>query len=93
MKVCNELDVWDFIKEFKEAGRGDSFSQEGFEALYNYIEGLEKDLGYNPYSFSGGLDVIAIDCDFDELPLKDLEGYRYDEIAELSNGNLLVRMY
>jgi hypothetical protein len=93
MKVYNELTLEEFIKEFEGAGRGGSFSQEGFEALFDYIEGLERDLGYNPYSFSDGLDVIAIDCDIDEMSLDDLDGYEYDEIAKLGNGNLLVRMY
>ena len=92
MRIEQDLTLEGFIQEFTEAGMGNSFSQEGFEALYDYIESLEEAFGYNPYSFSGGLDIIAIDCDFDEMSLEDLEGYSYDEIAKLSNGNLLVRM-
>lgn len=46
---------------FKECGRENHFSYEGFQALYNYLDQYSDDIGED---FK--VDVIAICCDFTE---------------------------
>lgn len=51
------LDLNDFINAFADYGRGKSFSRNGFEALFDMLEGIDPDYE---------LDVIALDCYFVE---------------------------
>ena len=60
----------DFLKEFEEFGRQDSFSYEGKKALYNYLNDLGDDIG-QPIEF----DVIGLCGDFTE----------YDSLEEFNN--------
>lgn len=46
---------------FNECGRGDHFSYEGYNALYDYLDQLSDDIGED---FK--IDVIALCCDFTE---------------------------
>ena len=46
---------------FKECGRENHFSPEGFDALYDYLYDYSEDVGEN-----FNIDVIAICCDFTE---------------------------
>ncbi len=65
----------DFLKEFKEYGRGDSFSYEGKKALFEYLNELGDDIG-EPIE----LDIIGICCEFSEFKnLKEFNNYyNYD---------------
>ncbi len=51
----------DFVQAFANFGRANSFSREGFKALYEWIEEYDLAAGRDPE-----LDVVAIDCDFME---------------------------
>ena len=51
-----------------EKQRPDNFTYDGLEALFNYFEDLEDDIGEEIE-----LDVIAICCDYSELTLADLK--------------------
>lgn len=59
----------DFIRAFDECGRGNNFSFEAREALYEYLEDLSESLGEDIE-----LDVIGICCDFSEIT--------FDEVLE-----------
>ena len=71
-----------FIQAFQDCGRGNSFSYDGFVALFDYLNEFED--------FE--LDVIAIECQYVEVEREEYERY-YDGctiIQELDNGSLLV---
>jgi len=57
----------ELANEFKDYGRGDQFSREAFEALFQLLDECYDDAG------SYKLDVIGLCCDFME----------YDDIAEV----------
>lgn len=59
----------DFIQAFEACGRGNNFSIEAREAIYEYLEALSEDTG-EPIE----LDVIAICCEFSEIT--------FDEVLE-----------
>jgi hypothetical protein len=50
---------WDFMEAFKSAGRGEQFSRDGLEALFEELEAQDEEME---------LDVIAICCDYCEYP-------------------------
>ena len=50
-----------FIDAFYDYGRGNNFSREGLEQLFEFLEELEESTGEEME-----LDVIAICCDFTE---------------------------
>ena len=58
---------YEFKKEFEEMGRGNQFSDAGFETLFNLITELEDAAGED-YE----LDVIALCCQFVELNKQEL---------------------
>ena len=59
MKTTVYLD--DFRAAFNRAGRGDQFSYEGLELIYDYIDEYERDSGEEIE-----LDVIGICCEWSE---------------------------
>jgi hypothetical protein len=71
-----------FIREFENCGRGNSFSYDGFVALFDYLE------QYDDFE----LDVIAIDCQYVEVDQEEYDK-NYDGctiIQKLDNDMLLV---
>lgn len=64
-----------FRDQFIDSGRGDSFSYQGFEALFDYLDELSDDLGENIE-----LDPVAICCDYSECNLDDLK-QEYDYLV------------
>lgn len=67
---------------FEYFGRGDSFSNEGFDALFDY---LEETLGED-YE----LDVIAIDSEITEYTLDSLWNDFNNELKEFAEDNGLT---
>lgn len=63
------INKYDFRQAFANAGRGEQFSYEALELLFDYFEQLEQDTGEEIE-----LDVISICCDYAEGTV--------DEIAE-----------
>lgn len=61
----------DFIREFEECGRGNQFSMEALENLFEF---------YDNDDFETELDVIAICCDWVEY--ETLEDYAEDYMNE-----------
>lgn len=68
------VDFPDFREAFRTYGRADSYTREGLELLFYYLEELESDTGTEME-----LDVIAICCDYDENHWEDVAAnYRVD---------------
>lgn len=66
--------VSQFIEAFRLAGRGDQFSYEGLEVLFDYLEQLSEDTG-EPIE----LDVVGLCCDYYESSIEELiEQYSID---------------
>jgi hypothetical protein len=61
------VDFYDFREAFRNYGRADSYSREGLEMLFNYLEDLEQDMGQELE-----LDVIALCCDYNEEHWEDI---------------------
>ena len=55
------INLTDFTQAFEDMGRGDQFSYDALQEIFDYFEELESDLGEEME-----LDVIAICCDFTE---------------------------
>ena len=66
--------VYQFREAFRLAGRGDQFSYEGLEVLFDYLDNLSEDTG-EPIE----LDVIALCCEYYESSIEELiEQYNID---------------
>jgi predicted ArsR family transcriptional regulator len=64
----------DFRAAFNRAGRGDQFSYEGLELIYDYLDEYERDSGKEIE-----LDVIALCCEWSEsTPAEIIEQYDTD---------------
>ncbi|MDY0300272.1 MAG: hypothetical protein RBQ99_01670 [Trichlorobacter sp.] len=57
-----EVGFHQFAEMFKAMGRGDNFSYQGLEALYNHLDSLSDDIG-EPIE----LDVIGLCCEYSEV--------------------------
>jgi hypothetical protein len=86
IKVTREIqDGNDLRREFQDMNRGNSFSEEGFDALFQLINDI------SPEDFE--LDVIALDCDFAEDSLENvLKNYNLESFEELSDNTLAVML-
>ena len=98
--IVKTFDLYDFRREFERYDRGDRFSDEAMEELFNYYD----DLG-EPYE----LDVIEICCNWIEyenleeyakeyMNESDFEGMDDDEkeetiIDNLNNNTYFTRFY
>lgn len=74
-----------FIEEFKRCGRGEQFSREGLEALFDYLENLSEECNEDI-----DLDVISLCCSYTETTLaqfkKENSGYEsLDEIRDCTS--------
>ena len=88
----------DFREAFKTMGRNDSFSYEGFGALYDYLTDMEDDTGEDME-----LDVIGICCDFSEhdnaracvkdLGYDDFDGDNEEDAINYLNENTTVIVF
>lgn len=84
------VNIYTFREAFNRLGRGDNFSYDGLELLFNYLEELEH--CEEQYE----LDVIALCCDFAESSPEDIardysldvEGLSEDEIIEAAREYL-----
>lgn len=60
------ITLYDFRAAFK-ALRPENFSYDGLEVLFEYLESIEEGTGEEIE-----LDVIALCCDFSEIPLSEI---------------------
>ena len=75
MAIVQSIDsVYQFREAFRLAGRGDQFSYEGLEVLFDYLDNLSEDTGETVE-----LDVVALCCDYSEDTFEDIAAnYRID---------------
>jgi hypothetical protein len=79
------ISLYDFRDAFQRMGRGNQFSYDGLEILFDYFEQIEEDMGEEI-----DFDVIAICCEYVEEDPKDtaksydldINGLDDDEISE-----------
>ena len=72
--IVNTIDQCLFRQTFHNYGRGDQFSYEGLNALFDYLEELSEDTGANIE-----LDVIALCCEFTEYEdLEEIKGVYFN---------------
>lgn len=57
--------VYQFREAFHSAGRGDQFSYEGLEVLFDYLEECSEDTNIE-------LDVVALCCEYYESSIEEL---------------------
>lgn len=67
MAIIEKYDFSLFRARFEDYGRQDQFPN-GLRELFEYLESLSEDIGED---FE--LDVIALCCDFAEIPIEDIE--------------------
>jgi hypothetical protein len=79
------INLSEFRNEFARSERRDSFTYEGLEALFNYLDDLDND-----YEF----DLIEICCDYSEYQhLEELQkDHQVDSIEELEANTSVIRI-
>jgi hypothetical protein len=65
--MIQTISVYDFRDAFKRYGRGDQFSYEGLELIFDYVEEYEQSAGEQVE-----FDVIGICCEWNEQELNDV---------------------
>ena len=65
--MIKTLSIYDFRDAFKAAGRGEQFSHDGLEVIFDYIESYEQDAGEQIE-----LDVIALCCEWAEDTVENI---------------------
>lgn len=65
--MIQTISVYDFRDAFKRCGRGDQFSYEGLELIFDYIEEYEDSTGEQVE-----LDVVALCCEWCEQSPEDI---------------------
>ena len=79
------VNLHDFEQAFRSL-RPKSFSYEGLEALFNFLENLEEDTGSEIE-----LDVIAICCDFTEY--ENIEEYLSEHSTDVDKLDFVENEY
>ena len=87
MKVTINFDG--FERAFQRYGRGEQFSYEGLQALFEWLEDIESDMGEEQE-----LDVIGLCCEFAEFEnLKEFQddyGTDYESIEDIENETIVI---
>jgi hypothetical protein len=87
MKVTINFDG--FERAFQRYGRGEQFSYEGLQALFEWLEDIESDMGEEQE-----LDVIGLCCEFAEFEsLKEFQddyGTDYESIEDIENDTIVI---
>tara|TARA_R100000951_G_C2632399_1_gene178117 strand:- start:252 stop:551 length:300 start_codon:yes stop_codon:yes gene_type:complete len=87
MKVTINFDG--FERAFQRYGRGEQFSYEGLQALFEYLELLESDMEEDIE-----LDVIGLCCEYTEYDsleiFQDENGKDYESIEDIENETIVI---
>jgi hypothetical protein len=88
--MIQTISVYDFRDAFKRYGRGDQFSYEGLELIFDYIKEYEQSAGEQVE-----FDVIALCCEWCEsTPEEIIEQYDPDIKAEgMTEDELAAAVY
>lgn len=73
--MIQTLDLEDFRQAFRNMDRGEQFSYDALELIYDYLEECDPDME---------LDVIAICCDFTEGDFQEVANELDDDEDELA---------
>ena len=89
--MINTINKYEFSDAFHKMGRGKQFSYEGLDALFDYLEMLEEDIG-EPIE----LDVISLCCEYSEYDnLKEFQndyGDEYESLDDIENDTTLIKI-
>ena len=89
--MIDTITKYSFQNAFHKMGRGEQFSYEGLDALFDYFEMLEEDTDQQIE-----LDVIAICCEYSEYEnLKDFQdnyGDEYESLEDIENNTTLIKI-
>ena len=89
--ICNTINTpGQFFQEFEDYGRGDQFSRDALEALFDYYTELAEGCG-EPFK----MDVIGICCDWCEYDtLEDAaEYYDIDEDIDRDDDDAILEWF
>ena len=87
--MIQTINEYDFTTAFHKMGRGEQFTYEGLNALYDYLEDLGDDIGEQIE-----LDVIAFCCEYAEY--ESLEEFQedysedYQSIEEIEHATQVI---
>lgn len=82
------MDFYDFKNAFRNYNRDNQFSDSGLRALFEYLEQVEQELGYDME-----LDVISLCCEYSESSVEDaLKEYELDSIGELRDNTSVIEV-
>lgn len=82
----------DFHNAFKDMGRGEQFSYDGLDALFDWLEVYEENTGTEVE-----LDVIALCCDFTEYANlaefhQDYNAEDYPDIESIDEATPVIKV-
>ena len=89
--ICNSIDTpSQFRDEFQSYGRGDQFSYNAFEALFDYYVDMAEGCG-KPFE----MDVIGICCDWTEYDTMQeaAEYYDIDEDIDRDDDDAILEWF
>lgn len=81
--MYQSINVYNFRDAFHNMGRGEQFSYEGLEVLFNGLEQYEQDADEKME-----LDVIALCCDYSELTAEEIQR-QYDVEHDIEDESSL----
>ena len=92
--MVKEVNVYEFVDEFKKRDRMKGWTHEGLTALYNYLEELWEHGGAFGHRYT--LDVIALDCEFTQHDSFDdvnkLYDNKFSSIDKLEEETTVIRV-
>lgn len=77
MAIVKTVNLHDFREAFRDYGRTENFSYDGFKVLFNHLEDLSDDIG-EPME----LDVISLCCGYSENTPEGIAEYYDIELPE-----------
>ena len=73
-----------FVQAFRAMDRGEQFSYNGLDALYNHLEDMDEDYE---------LDVIELCCEWSESTIDEaLACYSLDSLEELKENTIVLEI-
>ena len=89
--MIKTISLCDFERAFVDMNRSNNFTYEGKKALFEYLEGLEDDMG-KPIE----LDVIALCCEYTEYEnLAEFQkdyGKEYNSLEDIESETAVIKV-
>ena len=103
MTIVISCDRSDFVNAFERYNRGDNFSREGLEVLFDYLEEYSDSTGepiemdvialcgeYSEDTLEGIINNYSIDVDLDDVDEEDQEETKREAVREYLEENTSV---